>query len=87
MSDIEKQRDKLFSSYTKSLTATEKAKREYDAFCRENPLQPIKQPTIHELRMMRQKVGEVSNIEHAKVNKLHGDANKMKQAVESAKAG
>lgn len=69
MSEVEKKREKLIAEIEKLTIALDKAKGEYKAFCQENPYEAPKQPTIHELRMMREKLGESKNEEHDKANK------------------
>ena len=69
MSEVEKKREKLIGSIEKLTVALDEAKEEYKAFCQENPYEAPKQPTIHELRMMREKLGESKNEEHDKANK------------------
>lgn len=46
------QHDKYIKAITDAEAALEKAKAEYKAYCKENPLPAPKQPTIHELRQM-----------------------------------
>lgn len=69
MSEVEKKRAKLIESIEKLTSALAEAKDEYKVFCQEHPYKAPKQPTIHELRMMRQKLGESKNEEHDKANK------------------
>lgn len=64
MSEVEKKREKLINSIEKLTIALDEAKSKYKAFCQEHPYAPPKQPTIHELRMMREKCGEAKSEEH-----------------------
>lgn len=45
------------------------AKAAYKLFCKENPLSLNKQPTLHELRVQREKNNKSSEADHAKANK------------------
>lgn len=44
------------------------AQEEYKSFCKENPLQLPKQPTLHELRKQREKMNPTTAEDHAKSN-------------------
>jgi hypothetical protein len=45
----------LIEAITKAEQSLKNAKQAYSEFCKENPLQAPKQPTIHELRLLREK--------------------------------
>lgn len=61
----------LIEAITKAEQALKDAKQAYSDFCKKNPLQAPKQPTINELRAMRDKLNKESAEEHAKANKAH----------------
>ena len=48
--------------------ALKEAKEEYKAFCKANPLQLPKQPTLHELRKLREKNDKPTLEQHQKAN-------------------
>lgn len=51
--------------------ALKAAKDEYKAFCAENPYKLPKQPSVHELRMMRLKNDKPTDLDHKKSNAAH----------------
>lgn len=55
------------------------AKQAYKEFCAGNPLKTPKQPTLHELRKMREKNDKPSLEDHKKSNKSASDATKKEQ--------
>ena len=59
--------------------ALESLKSEYKVFLKGNPLSLPKQPTPHELRMMREKLGEKQDAAHDQVNAAQAQAVKSKQ--------
>lgn len=85
MSEVEKKREKLIGSIEKLTIALNEAKSEYKEFCQEHPYAPPKQPTIHELRMMREKVGEAKNEEHEKANKAAARRVERNKTIAEAK--
>lgn len=85
MSEVEKKREKLIAEIEKLTIALEEVKGEYKAFCRENPYEAPKQPTIHELRMMREKLGESKNEEHDKANKAAARRVERNKTIADAK--
>lgn len=85
MSDIEKKRAELIGNIEKATKALESAKAEYKEFCKENPAKTPKQPTLHELRLMREKLGEKSDEEHAKVNQAQAKRVERSKTVQAAK--
>ena len=54
------------------------AKSAYKVFCKENPLELPKAPTLHEARLMREKTEKVTLADHQKSNKLAADKAKVK---------
>lgn len=85
MSEVEKKREKLIGSIEKLKIALEEAKSEYKEFCQEHPYAPPKQPTIHELRMMREKCGNAKNEEHDKANKAAARRVERNKTIADAK--
>lgn len=85
MSDIEKKRAELIGNIEKATKALESAKAEYKEFCKENPAKAPKQPTLHELRLMREKLGEKSDEAHAKVNQAQAKRVERNKTVQAAK--
>jgi len=77
MAKKEQTHESLITAITDAEKALEVAKAEYKEFCKDNPLQMPKQPTLHELRLMREKNDKASLAEHQKANAL---------AVKAAKA-
>jgi uncharacterized membrane protein len=85
MSEVEKKREKLIAEIEKLTIALDEAKGEYKSFCKENPYEAPKQPTIHELRMMREKLGESKNEEHDKANKAAARRVERNKTIADAK--
>lgn len=85
MSDIEKKRSELISDIEKATKALEDAKAEYKEFCKEHPQEAPRQPTVHELIMMRKKLGEATDEEHKKVNDAQSKRVERNKTVQAAK--
>ena len=82
---VELERERLKQEYLDAKEVQDQAKKKYNLFCIENPAKLKSNPSVHELRMMRKKVGEVSNNEHSKLNRILGEKNKLNAAIENAK--
>lgn len=85
MSEVEKKRAKLIAELESTKKAHEDKLAEYKEFCKENPHESPKQPTIHELRKMREKLGEKSDEAHAKVNQAQAKRVERNKTVQAAK--
>lgn len=71
----------------KEAEALLKAKQdEYKAFCKENPLTLGAQPSLHELRKMREKLSPSTLGDHAKANAAAASAVQRAQIVEQVKS-
>lgn len=65
---VDQERAKLLAAREYAGKLFESAKLEYNLFNKNNPLTVAKQPTAHELRVIREKLGSSTSYEHAKVN-------------------
>jgi hypothetical protein len=60
--------ESLQAAIVEAEKALKAAKDEYAAFCKANPYQLPKQPTLHELRKMRDKLSPATLEDHQKAN-------------------
>ncbi len=63
------------------------AQEEYKAFCKENPLQLPKQPTLHELRKLREKMNPTTVDDHVKANAAAQAQVQKAAIIQAAKEG
>ena len=63
------------------------AQEEYKAFCKENPLQLPKQPTLHELRKLREKMNPTTVDDHVKANAAAAGKVAQEKLIAKVKAG
>lgn len=63
------------------------AQEEYKAFCKENPLQLPKQPTLHELRKLREKMNSTTVDDHVKANAAAQAQVQKAAIIQAAKEG
>lgn len=63
------------------------AQEEYKAFCKENPLQLPKQPTLHELRKLREKMNPTTVGDHVKANAAAQAQVQKAAIIQAAKEG
>lgn len=75
----------LMDNITKLEEQLQAAKDEYKVFCKENPLQAPKQPTIQELRKMREKNDKATLEDHQKANKAAQQAAQKQQLKQEIK--
>ena len=71
--------DEYHAAISAANAALESLKSEYKVFLKDNPLSLPKQPTPHELRMMRERLGEKQDAAHDHVNAAQAQAVKSKQ--------
>lgn len=67
--------------------ALQAARDEYKQFCKDNPYQLPKQPTLHELRKLREKLSPTTAEDHAKANALAAKSVQKAALVKAAKEG
>lgn len=77
--------ESLMSKIVEADKALKSAKAEYKAFCKENPLAPHKQPTLHELRKLREKTNKTTDEDHQKANKAAAQAAQKEQLKQELK--
>lgn len=65
--------ESLMQNIVDAEKALKEAQAEYKAFCKANPLELPKTPTLHEARLMREKAEKVTLADHQKANKLAAD--------------
>lgn len=70
--------ESLIDAIVKAEADLQAAKEEYKAFCKDCPLELPKAPTLHEARMMREKIEQTTLADHQKANKLAADKVKEK---------
>ena len=63
------------------------AKDEYKAFCKENPYELPKQPTVHELIKQRRKLSPDKPEDHAKANAAAAGKVAQEKLIAKVKAG
>lgn len=78
--------ESLMQAIVDAEKALQEAKYEYKAYCKENPLQAPKQPTNHELRLMREKHNKPTLADHQKANKAAA-ANAQKEQLKQELKG
>ena len=70
--------ESLMQNIVNAEKALKEAQETYKTFCKENPLELPKAPTLHEARLMREKNEKVTLEDHKKANKLAADKAKVK---------
>ena len=78
--------ESLMQAIVDAEKALQEAKDEYKAYCKESPLQAPKQPTNHELRLMREKHNKPTLVDHQKANKAAA-ANTQKEQLKQELKG
>ena len=77
--------ESLMQKITDAEKALQSAKDEYQAYSRENPLVAPKQPTLHELRKMREKNSKLTLADHQKANKAAAASAQKEQLKQEIK--
>ncbi len=77
--------DILMQNVTDAEKALQLAKDEYQAYCKENPLVTPAQPTLHELRLMREKNNKPTLLDHQKANKSAAENAQKEQLKQELK--
>lgn len=70
--------ESLIDAIVRAESDLQAAKDEYKEFCKSTPLELPKTPTLHEARMMREKIEQTTLADHQKSNKLAADKVKEK---------
>ncbi len=78
--------DSLMQKITDAEQALQAAREEYQAYCKENPLTAPAQPTLRELRLMREKNNKPTLEDHQKANKAAA-ANAQKEQLKQEMKG
>ena len=79
--------ESLMKSIVDATLALELAKNEYQEFCIDNPLVSPAQPTLHELRLMREKNNKATLEDHQKANKAAAATAQKEQLKQELKGG
>lgn len=77
--------ESLMQAIVDAEKALQEAKGEYKAYCKTNPLEAPRQPTNHELRLMREKNDKPTLEDHQKANKATAANAKKEQLKQEMK--
>lgn len=78
--------DSLIKNIAEKEKELKKAKQDYNDFCKENPFKAPQQPSLHELRKLREKNNKATLEDHQKANKAAA-ANAQKEQLKQELKG
>lgn len=87
MADKKQTHETWIAEIERCTKALEAAQSGYKAFCKENPLEVGKQPTVHELRRMREKLSKDKPEDFVKANAAAKEAAQKAALAEQIKSG
>lgn len=86
MADKKQTHETLIQAITDAESALAKAKADYKDFCKENPLKAPRQPTLQELRLMREKLNKATVEDHQKANQAAASQVQKQAIIDAAKS-